>query len=108
MSDLPLSPSWQTVTTRTMPSGTALEWRVWLPGRPGLATFVSCSRTGLTPPTVKLPAIADMARDLSTNSRRFITCFSLFPERVGGSLLEFAADVAGVAVREIRALHHQD
>src|SRR5688572_22273987 len=31
-----------------------------------------------------------------------------FRKRVCGSLLEIAAEVAGVAVAEIRALHHQD
>src|SRR5438477_2573378 len=33
---------------------------------------------------------------------------SLSRERLYGGLLEIATDVAGVAVREIRALHHQD
>jgi hypothetical protein len=50
-----------------------------LPARPGLTTFVSCAHTGLTPPTTKLPAIADAATDFFTNSRRFIVLSSAAP-----------------------------
>src|SRR4030095_1855543 len=39
---------------------------------------------------------------------RFPISFAfLFPNRLCGCLLKSAADVAGVAVRKIRALHHQ-